>query len=715
MITVFTPHVFASDFSNKSCTAYANEVQSIVQPEDIRENGELNNGEFVKSDLERDIINDPTKGVDELQNVILETDTFTEGMATKREINYINDFKTAIKLKYPEMSDFELGKTILTALGDSEDFIATLPEDKIIEALGYTSAVKTESFFEQNPDDEIIEMNESVFYNEIYGPGIPPTVYDKPETLDSYVKLTSTAYKTNPSYALPGRNYFTICGAVEWTKTPAVQGKDILAIASSGNVDHNYTAFAYGSWTNLGITGFDDTAYIGENGGKGDHGEALKIYNPSIYGIAVDVRVRLTSPGPTLKNVYAYYGISTQNDVSCQVAYAHKTVGIGDPSVSIDGSGSVSFSIGIISTMNDYFGQIFTLYHESYTVLLDSPSMNASVSANSTPPTFQWTMQNGSTQNFILEIDYLNNGSYMSIPVQNARNYTLSSNEWNAIINNSPFTYTVKDIRWRIRINYIIYPDLQPYRTEWSTFSITGVPLTTQETLPTIYGNTRYTEKAVNIGAGGYQDFIVTFAAGGNKLIQTFGLKDTKLELYSAGGTLLASNDDGGYSYNALMNYNVSANTQYKIRIKFWSPSVYGDTKIAIVSTYNYATYEDIYYLHDYTMGLTWSFAQNNVKLMTYEYSTTRYLTMHVSSDVDTYLYIIDPRSAELMVPASNSSPTTTHGIDNLYNDDYNGTRDSQITKTFDAGVPYLVIVSAYNPSLSTSVGSFYVDFPGLS
>lgn len=31
--------------------------------------------------------------------------------------------------------------------------------------------------------------------------------------------------------------------------------------------------------------------------------------------------------------------------------------------------------------------------------------------------------------------------------------------------------------------------------------------------------------------------------------------------------------------------------------------------------------------------------------------------------------------------------------------------------KSFDAGIPYLVIVSAYNPSSAESVGSFYVDF----
>ncbi len=87
---------------------------------------------------------------------------------------------------------------------------------------------------------------------------------------------------------------------------------------------------------------------------------------------------------------------------------------------------------------------------------------------------------------------------------------------------------------------------------------------------------------------------------------------------------------------------------------------------------------------------------------------------MHVDSEVDTYLYIIDPRSTDVIRSASIDSPDSTKGYNNLYNDDIDGAndRDSQITKTFEAGVPYLVMVSAYNPSLSSSVGSFYVNFP---
>lgn len=90
---------------------------------------------------------------------------------------------------------------------------------------------------------------------------------------------------------------------------------------------------------------------------------------------------------------------------------------------------------------------------------------------------------------------------------------------------------------------------------------------------------------------------------------------------------------------------------------------------------------------------------------MTFEYSTADAYTFSVTSDINSYLYIIDPRSTE---PIKISKPVTIYE-DSLYNDNYGGSQNSQITKWFDAYVPYLVIVSAYDPSSSDSVGEFYL------
>lgn len=226
-----------------------------------------------------------------------------------------------------------------------------------------------------------------------------------------------------------------------------------------------------------------------------------------------------------------------------------------------------------------------------------------------------------------------------------------------------------------------------------------------------IGSNNRYTERTINIPISGYKEYMVTFTSSGNRVIQTFGANtlshDAFLEIYDANGTRLDYDDDSGYERNALISYNFSANIEYRIRVRFCNTSTQsGDIRLAIVAS-SCDTYESIYSLTDYTLGLTWSFTQNNVNLLTYQYSSDQDLTMRVTSEVDTYLYIIDPSSTDSIVQASG---TSTKGKDSLYNDDYDGS-DSQITKTFNSNIPYLVIVSAYDPSLNTSVGEFYLDF----
>lgn len=238
-----------------------------------------------------------------------------------------------------------------------------------------------------------------------------------------------------------------------------------------------------------------------------------------------------------------------------------------------------------------------------------------------------------------------------------------------------------------------------------------------------VSASTRYTERTMTINSDvGYKDFIVNFANAGTRVLQTFGANTTShdgyLEIFDMQGTRLDYDDNDGYERNALVSYNFQANVSYRIRVRFYNTSTQsGAIRLAIIPTYSYETYEDIYSLTDYTMGLTWSFAQNNVKMMTYKYTTSRELTMRVSSEVDTYLYIIDPSSAEAYYTVwDGDDETVTSTYPSLANDDYVNEDgdyifDSKLKKSFDAGIPYLVIVSAYNPSSAESVGSFYVDF----
>lgn len=152
-----------------------------------------------------EISDNPDIGVDELKRSILKEDSYTDGLAIKHAVRNIDIFKSALQLKYPTMSEIEVGKMILMSLGDSEDFVATLPEEKIIEAIGYISVTQTISFFQQTADGLKIEISEQDYYYAVsqmegeqqtndskqsdYGISIHEGVYDEVETKDMTLKI----------------------------------------------------------------------------------------------------------------------------------------------------------------------------------------------------------------------------------------------------------------------------------------------------------------------------------------------------------------------------------------------------------------------------------------------------------------------------------------------------------------------------------------------
>ena len=221
--------------------------------------------------------------------------------------------------------------------------------------------------------------------------------------------------------------------------------------------------------------------------------------------------------------------------------------------------------------------------------------------------------------------------------------------------------------------------------------------------------NERYLERVVTLPQNGYneKEYQITFQRAGIKIIQTFGSKDTYLYLYDSNHNLLKSNDDGGYSTNALINYTVSANTTYYIKVRFYSSSQSGQIRLAILP-YHYSTvdtYEKIDNIDytGYSFGLDSNIRTGSVILYTFTpaYSTlyTLYTTASPSGRIDMYLYLIDPRSTDII--------STTMTDDSVYNDDGNGDLQAKIEKEVEQGVPYLLIISPYNLDSS---GRFLFD-----
>ena len=330
--------------------------------------------------------------------------------------------------------------------------------------------------------------------------------------------------------------------------------------------------------------------------------------------------------------------------------------------------------------------------------------MNSSAVANGTAtPRLTWTV-NGSVDhpNNQFEVVFfdVNNNYIRSSPlIASTQQYTAT------------FTYTVPDWVWDdviehyysvAQINIAVRgyqtdnPLSGPYMSKYATAIVTDISTVN------MHSSDPYIEKIVSIAKGSYCDMPLSFSTSGIKLLQTFGTFDTKMELYSSTGTLLASNDDGGYGTNAFIRYDCQANTEYTIRLRFYSSTTAGTIKFAVTpapwllhsGSTALDTYEDIYTVSNRTsFNLSTTAAPNRTKVLTFKAPSAGSYTFELRSDFDTYIHVIDPRSGAPLVYNVN------------YNDDcYEGTNqlDAKLTVELDQNIPYLVIYSAFNPGSLT-------------
>ena len=213
-----------------------------------------------------------------------------------------------------------------------------------------------------------------------------------------------------------------------------------------------------------------------------------------------------------------------------------------------------------------------------------------------------------------------------------------------------------------------------------------------------IVQGSRYLEETATITqAGGYIDYILHFRSSCNRVIQTFGTKDTYLELYASDGTLLLGKedtDDDGYQQNGLLSYEFDESEIYILRVKFYFSSTTGDIRVGIVPTYHHDNYESAYGPYGInTWG--WSLSINRVALFRYKFSESGDVTFTMLASGDTYLYVIDPASTDPIVRYTGSNS----GAKSLYDDDSAGNFQAEITKNVTANKEYLVLISFFNPS----------------
>lgn len=241
------------------------------------------------------------------------------------------------------------------------------------------------------------------------------------------------------------------------------------------------------------------------------------------------------------------------------------------------------------------------------------------------------------------------------------------------------------DLMYSAQENGVLIPY---YSVITHNFSGTSV---NQSEIVSISLNQKYFEDKVTLGKGEYKDYYITFSKGSTKVFQTLGTKDSYLYIYDSLGNLLASNDDSGYSLNSLIKYYCSANVQYIIRVKFFSTSYYGETKIIVTPSYGalssdsstLSSYESIYNTSSSNFTFSTFSSKGYVRLLTYTPSERANYSIETEGDIDTYIYVIDPRSTYLITSSD-------------YNDDGGESFNAKISKDLSANIPYLIIYSRW-------------------
>ena len=296
--------------------------------------------------------------VAELEASILLIEEFSTDMENVTEIRNIAEFQQAVRENYPNMPNYELARTILRALGDTDEQIDTMPRQMVLYALNYTAVVKTDSFFGVTYGGEKIEMTREEFdasvaiskasediqsINPFWNP--PPS----DDRIHGNLILRTRIFRTGATPQFPNR--FQIRAEAEWITLPFFRGENMLAIGhtSTANIDNSFNSHAEVRYLSIHGAWWD-------RADRHSNGRYIRM-SPEINGMAV--RYFLEAGSGTLGSqvnspVRLWHNITipTGNTTNVMVGYGHRGLHFfGSMSVSISGSGpSISFSPGVSTT-----------------------------------------------------------------------------------------------------------------------------------------------------------------------------------------------------------------------------------------------------------------------------------------------------------------------------------------------------------------------------
>lgn len=153
-----------------------------------------------------------------------------------------------------------------------------------------------------------------------------------------------------------------------WLDYPSICLKDVFTIGTSGTFDDSVLDCGYVNQIfECTYCGKETRRYRTVNSTRLVNDDAKLEYN---NGFVPELHFEPLAPKCDYCNydaqdkqftVYLMYGVIVDGSANIQSAYAHKTFGFGDISVSVDGKGGPSFSGGLTLTMKEYIARPVTL------------------------------------------------------------------------------------------------------------------------------------------------------------------------------------------------------------------------------------------------------------------------------------------------------------------------------------------------------------------
>lgn len=287
---------------------------------------------------------------------------------------------------------------------------------------------------------------------------------------------------------------------------------------------------------------------------------------------------------------------------------------------------------------------------------------------------------------------------------------TIESFNWDRILDIPTLGYYVKITAYAKR-TYTI--------TDQTISCVTGPYVAYKRFLkPTNYNielnNSRYYEKTVTIPTGSSFVFNISDTIGGYRLFQTFGNLNVEMQLYNLSGILLASSINDGFSNNPLIYYNINGNTTYVLNINLCDPNDTGLVKLSIIpctgdldsNSTIIETESDIYYHNSNSVYSTYV-PQYESTVIRWKPLTTGYYRIGLGSGIDSYLYVINPESPNILIGDVDYNDDFYYDEDNdLYYE------DSTLYGYYESNKTYLIVISKFDPSVAgtnISIGFTYL------